>query len=109
MLPLLRGWRFDAKDLPSTVYTRRTPLANIQNEKGWFMWALSTFSDPRATIRVTYDDDYYSANISPLELFAAGLATSNSSGFWHGTYNPILNQYCIFLPQAHHGLLASRF
>jgi len=95
MLPILKGWRFDPKDLPSAVYTRRTPLVNIRNERGWFLWSLATFSNPRANIRCTYDE-YYSANISPLELFAAGLTSSNSSGFWVGTYNPVLNVYCIF-------------
>jgi hypothetical protein len=94
-LPLLKGWRYDPKDLPSTVYTKRTPLVNIKNEKGWFLWSLATFSNPRANIRVTYDE-YYSANISPIELFSAGLTTSNAAGFWVGTYNPVLNVYCIF-------------
>jgi hypothetical protein len=95
MLPLLKGWRFDPADLTGQVYTRRTPIANIHNEKGWFLWALATFSNPRANIRVTYDE-YYSSNISPIELFAAGLTTSNSSGFWVGTYSIPLSQYCIF-------------
>jgi hypothetical protein len=95
MLPLLKGWRFDTQDLTSQVYTRRTPISNIRNERGWFLWALSAFSNPRATIRVTYDD-YYSSNTSPFELFSGGLLTSNSSGFWCGTYSIPLSLYTIF-------------
>ena len=95
MLPLLKGWRYDPKTVESQVCNRKTPVVTVQNERGWFFWALGTLDNPNAHVRVTYDD-YYTSHVSPLELFAAGLLTSNSSGFWVGTYNPILSRYCIF-------------
>jgi len=94
-LPILRGWRCEPRDLASQVYSRRTPIANINNEKGWFMWALASFNNPQAGIRVTYDG-YYSSNVTPFELFGGGLTTSNSSGFWVGTYSVPLSIYTIF-------------
>lgn len=95
MLPLLKGWRYDPKDLQGQVYRERTQLVNVQDERGWFMWALAAFSNPNAAIRVTYDGTY-TADITPRELFTSGLLTSNSGGFWVGTYSIPLSFYTIF-------------
>lgn len=95
MLPFLRGWKYDTLDLQGQVYTKRTQIANVQREPGFFLWALSALNNRNAAIRVTYDGTV-SSNITSQELFTAGLLTSNGGGFWTGTFSIPLSFYTIF-------------
>lgn len=95
LLPLLRGWRWAAKDvdLPEVITTKKE-VFRATDEKGWMLWAVGYVNNKNTSIQVIVDG-YSTTDVTPNDLYGAGLIMPNPTGFWVGIYNEILNLYSV--------------
>lgn len=95
LLPLLRGWRYDLKDISvPELITSKKEIFKTTDEKGWFLWATGVMNNKNASIRVLVDG-YYEATGSPYRIYSAGITVPSSFGLWTGVYSDLLTAYSL--------------
>jgi len=96
LLPLLRGWHYEVKDIDNVpTYTVKEEILRVTDKVGWVVWCSAVINNKNAEIKV-FVDGYCRADMTPAQLFAAGVTIPNSAGYWFGTYNDIASVYTVF-------------
>jgi len=88
MLPLLSGWRWDAKDMDSPTIILPGGQLEVCRliDKGWVWGASVSFSSEKPEFDITYDE-YLRTSSTAEAAYGLGLTAPNATGFFCSKYD----------------------